>query len=195
MFSKTLIKTIIIALSLNTCFAKEECPNMIYIGNNQHITHRKRYSTRSFPGKDIFNYLNNAGVAEKQFDPLDFNEYELMEHALYQRNGILIYRVCPKGTDYHKYGPILAQPMNGYLMKVPSMKNFNRVLITKYFDLNGVNIKREIEEMNKENEIRKQTEWENKIKGKNHLQILFIKLKENTSLIFIFICSILYMFG
>jgi len=98
-----------------------ECTDMIFMEISELTTYHKRSGSTSLPSLDWKNRIVNVNQGTEIYEPLDFNKYELMTHASNSYEGVLVYRVCEKNTDYAKYGSIVTIPKQGYLIKYHSM--------------------------------------------------------------------------
>ena len=110
-----------------------ECENMIFMEEGEMTNYHKRSSSISFPSLNWKNHLIWNNIGEEIFEPLDFNNYELMVHSSNSYKGVIIYRVCKKNTDYNKYGAIMTLPKNGYTIKYNSMLELDAYLYKYHF--------------------------------------------------------------
>ena len=114
-----------------------ECTDMIFMEISELTTYHKRSGSTSLPSLDWKNRIVNSNLGTEIYDPLDFNKYELMTHASNSYEGVLVYRVCEKNTDYTKYGSIVTIPKQGYLIKYHSMTNLDIYLNRYHFKTYG----------------------------------------------------------
>ena len=114
-----------------------ECTDMIFMEISELTTYHKRSGSTSLPSLDWKNRIVNSNLGTEIYDPLDFNKYELMTHASNSYEGVLVYRVCEKNTDYTKYGSIVTIHKQGYLIKYHSMTNLDIYLNRYHFKTYG----------------------------------------------------------
>ena len=120
-----------------TAGVHSECTDMIFMEISELTTYHKRSGSTSFPSLDWKNRIVNMNLGTEIYDPLDFSKYELMTHASNSYEGVLVYRVCEKNTDYTKYGSIVTIPKQGYLIKSYSITTLDIYLNRYHFKTYG----------------------------------------------------------
>ena len=142
------------AFILATVAAK--CTNMVHIEESDVAPYKRSSSImlQSLAWKNrILNY--NLGY---EIYRLDFTNKELMLHASNLNKGVMIWRVCEKGTDYPEYGTINPKIVRGYTIQFRDQYNLDRFLSWNHFQTYGTS-RRHIQETEQKKETAIEEKW------------------------------------
>ena len=100
-----------------------------------------KYSNDLLPSLTLATNINNENYGEFIFKKLNYNDYDLMLYGYNSKNGIRIYKIYKKDSDYNYTGFIANTKKDGYRLSINNIKELDNYLLFNNYKLYGNNRK------------------------------------------------------